>query len=70
MIEDEILDSQILCQTCGIEHRAVMFLVGLEKLTVFIQAEGLAHQPVGTLSILAALRAERLIAQAAQTLPV
>ena len=27
MIEDKIFDSQFLCQTCGIEHCAMMFLV-------------------------------------------
>ncbi len=67
MIEDEILNPQFLCQPCSIEHCAMMFLVGLEAVTVFIQTEGLAHQPVGTLGILTALSTERLVAQTAET---
>ena len=67
MIEDEVPDSQFLCQARGIEHGAMVFLVGLEAVAVLIQAECFTHQPVGALGILTALGTERLIAQTAQT---
>ncbi len=70
MIENEILDPKLLCQPCGIEHRAMVLLVGLEALVVFIETESFTHQPVGTLCILTAQRTERLIAQTTEPLAV
>jgi hypothetical protein len=48
----------------------MVLLVGLEKLTVFIQAESFTHQPVGTFCILLAQRIKGFIAQAAEPLAI
>lgn len=46
MIEDEMTSSKSLCVACSVKCRTVVLLIGLEALTVGIETEGLAHQPV------------------------
>ena len=46
VIEDEMTSSKSLCVACSVKCRTVVLLIGLEALTVGIETEGLAHQPV------------------------
>lgn len=70
VVEQQMFHSQLLCQAAGIQCRAVVFLVGVEKLSVAIQAECFAHEPVAAAHIALARGLEWLIAQAHKALSV
>ena len=66
MVEQEVFHTKLSGQATGIECRAVMLLIGLECVTVTIEAEGFGQQPVCSLDISAASLVVRLVAQADQ----
>ena len=63
MIQYEVLHAKLTGELAGIEGRAVVLLVGFELVAVGIQAESLAHHPVGMRYVGAVELIVRLIAQ-------
>ena len=51
MIKDEMTGTKLLSIACGIKRGTVMLFIGLETVTISIKTKGLAHQPIGMLSV-------------------
>lgn len=70
VVEDEVADGELLGEARGVEDGAVVLLVGMEAVAVVVEAEGLAHEPVGALGVGSAGVVEGLVAEAAEALSV
>lgn len=66
VVQQQVLHTQLGCHGSGVPGSAVKLLVGLEHFAVLIQAERLAHEPVGTARNRVVGPVARLVAHAHQ----
>ena len=70
MPQDQIGDLQAFCQLTGFFYGAVVLLVRREAVTVFIEAEGLAEEPLAAGYVFFSVRIIRLVAGTGKLLSV
>ena len=70
MPEHQIRNMQALSQLSGVFDGAVMFLIRLEAVTLFVEAECLVKQPVAAFHVRLAIRIVRLITGTGQLFAV